>query len=552
MKKRGPQSFRRACCFVAMLAEGHAAPALCQVFEVAGGASSLFQSQGGTVSRHSPNLDASFGAGLSGREFVAGGRVIKLTPTNTYTVGSQIISFNLPTDIFDATHYLEALGVAVHRNVRGSDITAFAGALAEEDDGPFFTGSRAQRTAALLLMTRRLSEHVFSVSDVLCSKEMTAIESVGWSISKGTTTAFSVGVGSNKPYAALSFRTTRNWFDIRAAYIEASSHFARSTLGTPLTSEPIHENILIAVKPKDWLTVSGGRERFLTPVSNTASNVSSTVNSFGVSTQAWSVLLTATAFRSVYASHAYVAEAYSASRSLTNRLRLQSSLLTSKSEQQRKTSSLVTNVEEVVSPRFTVSEEITTSAGRTSVGFGGSFLSNLASVSATYQSYFVPANPATPFNTTLILDVQLHALGRVNLHGASFLSPDGHTLYTVDVHKVMSHDSTPDGSHGLDLARNTIGSNLVCSKVVDRSGTPIEGAALLLDKAELYSDSQGMCCLRESRTRSHILTVLGHSFLSGAIYTVISAPHEVQSEPETKAKLDPALVIVQESDGAVR
>jgi hypothetical protein len=84
-----------------------------QVFEVGGGASSLYQAQGGTLAAHGPSYDASIGAGIVAGKFVGGANLTKMVGRSTYILGDDYIRFQLPTDIFDTSHYLVAQGAGV-------------------------------------------------------------------------------------------------------------------------------------------------------------------------------------------------------------------------------------------------------------------------------------------------------------------------------------------------------------------------------------------------------------------------------------------------------
>jgi len=87
-----------------------------QVFEVNGGASSLYQAQGGTLSVRGPSYKVSLGAGTVAGRFVGGANFTKVVGRATWITGDDLIHFVLPTDIFDSSHYVVAQGAGVDDN----------------------------------------------------------------------------------------------------------------------------------------------------------------------------------------------------------------------------------------------------------------------------------------------------------------------------------------------------------------------------------------------------------------------------------------------------
>src|ERR1700733_13139639 len=95
-----------------------------QVLELNGGSSSLYQAQGGTLSARGPSYDASLGAGIVAGKFVGGANFTKMAGRYKFIVGDDYVRFELPTDIFDSSHYLIALGAGVKTKVLDTDIFA--------------------------------------------------------------------------------------------------------------------------------------------------------------------------------------------------------------------------------------------------------------------------------------------------------------------------------------------------------------------------------------------------------------------------------------------
>jgi hypothetical protein len=504
-----------------------------QVIQLSGGASDLYQAQGGTLTARGPSYDASISAGVIAGRFVGGANLTKMVAHSTYILGDDYIHFQLPTDIFDSSHYLIALGAGLQTNIHHTDVFAFAGATSTDFNSPLFEGVRAENPAGILFLKKQLLDRLSVSSKMVFSNQTTAIQSVEWEPADRFTLAASGGVGANQHYGAASLSFLRPWIDAKAAYIEAGNQFHRVAISAPLMSEPDRENILVSLKPSHFFTISGGRQNYLTPLNNTQTNVRSTVDQVSSGLLVAGLGLSASLFHSNYLANSNNASAFTADRSFFSRLHTTASYLESRPNDAPRTRAFITNISEIVSPRLTVTQVINRSAGQTTISFGGSFLSNFASVSAEYQTYYVPERNSSPFEQALIIDVQMHLLRGITLHGASFVAPDGSLRYTADVQAVAARQGGLGASDGAEtLAHNTIGSSLFRGVVVDAEGRPISGAALMIDKMLVYSNEEGVFFIRERKPHSHELKVLPDQFLDGGPYEVVSAPTTITSAEE--------------------
>src|SRR5579871_2324877 len=97
-----------------------------QVFTLSGGNSSLFQAGGGSISIFSGANQCSVGAGTADGQFMQGGLCIYQTHSGTYMIGDNRINLQLPTDIFDSSHFLLVRGLGFSRIREKSEQTIFA------------------------------------------------------------------------------------------------------------------------------------------------------------------------------------------------------------------------------------------------------------------------------------------------------------------------------------------------------------------------------------------------------------------------------------------
>jgi len=527
------------CLIAALMPHLHA-----QVFEVNGGSSSLYDAQGGTISARGASYDASIGAGLIAGKFVGGANLTKVVGQSTYLLGTDYIHFQLPTDIFDSSHYLVALGAGLHTKIADTDLFAFAGATSTDFSSPLFEGARAENPAGILFLRRKLTPGLEASSYMVFSNQTTAIESLQWTPADKLQIAFSGGVGANQPYGAGSIDFTRSWIAVKAAYIEAGSQFHRVVLEAPLMSEPDRENVLVTLKPARFFSISGGRQNFLSPQIDSLTSTRSTVNLASGNLEVAKTGLSASIFQSTYMSNSNVATAYTAERQLFSRVRAMASYLESRPDNAAKTKTLLGNFSETLTPRLSVTELVNRSQGQTTVSFGGSLLSNLCTINADYQTYYVPERNSAPFEQALIIDVQLHLIRGLTLHGATFVAPDGSLRYTADAQAmaVRQGGSLPAGAEN-NLLHADLGPNVVHGTVVDVENRPVPGAALMIDQLLVYTDDEGMFYVRERKPREHEIKVMMNQFLDGFAYRVVSAPATVRSSVRSD---EPGPVIIVE------
>jgi hypothetical protein len=516
-----------------------------QVFEIKGGSSSLYGAQGGMLTMHAGSVEASGGLGMLDGRFTGGAQVEKKTARATYMLGSATIPFNLPTDIFDSDHYLTGIGLGIRTKAETTDIFVFAGETSTTFNNPFFDGAFADQPAVVLMMQSKLSPKLTADTTLLMTKESTMIESFDFMPKPFVRMAASMGLGSGHFYGASSLWIERPKIDVKAAYIAAGSQFRRADVTTPLTSEPDRENAMVTWRPMRNLSLSAARQNYLTPIAGTNENVRSEVNQVSGSVEIARVGLSATVFDSTYESNGDLALAVTANLQIMPRVNAQASFLESRPKQGGSTSSVVMNVQEELTPRWTISEMVNTSNGQTSVGFGGSFLSNRMSFSAEYQTYYVPERVTAPFEQALVMDAKLRLFGRLTIGAGTFVAPDGKLLYTSEVEGALSHEllgARPD-------AVAPLGGMVLVGRVVDERGEPVMGAALMVDQSAVYTDSRGYFSMRERKARRHAVVVLVHEFLNGGVYRVVSAPGTIDSSAG-EAALETLIVVEAVTPGA--
>ncbi|MFC5865463.1 carboxypeptidase-like regulatory domain-containing protein [Acidicapsa dinghuensis] len=516
-----------------------------QVFELSGGNSSLYQAGGGALSIHAPDTEFTLGAGTVDGHLLEGARMLRSTPHGTYIAGDERLDFRLPTDIFDTSHYLQLRGLGYRSQHLGTDMTLFAGGLSLDYSSPLFDGAKLDAPAGVLFLRKSLNPHWQIFSDTVVSSKSTQIEALQWTPTPKIEVAASAGMGANQLFGAASINMSRKLFDLKAAYIAAGNEFHRITVPSPLLAEPDRENILAVFKPWKFLTLTGSHQNFLVPQYPNPTDLRSSIDQGSASIHFFDTQLGATLYRSTYTpvpneEESNHAAALSATRNFGERLRINAEYLASHSPGTAAQSTFFSTLTETLTARISVNESITYSDGHTGINFGGEFLSNRLSFSSSYETFYIPANNTNPFEQVLLLDVKLRMMGRLLLHGATFVDPTGHLRYTADANSVYSRSMASSEQHEAPL-----GKFILQGCVVDEHGSPVEGAAVLIDEAPVYTDSGGCFSMRENHQHTHHLRVVLSQFLIGGNWQITSAPSTITSVPEEQSGQSTVVVSVR-------
>jgi hypothetical protein len=528
-------SLRLLVILVAACAFG--AQARAQVFELSGGDSSLYQASGGSVSMHGPSYNATLGAGFITGHFVYGAKVEKEIGKSLYTAGDDQIQLSFPTDIFNPSHYLYARGLGMKTQRGGFDILAFAGTISTIYQTPIFEGGGFGGGMGYLSLQKNIAPKWKFISDTLISSKMTQIASVQWSPARRMEFALSGGVGANSPYAAASMNFSRKWADFMGSYVLASPNFRRVVVTSPIQAETDKGNFLLTIRPTRFFGLSGGAQSYIVPNPTTGVEEASSVRDASANLHLAGVALSGTIYDSSFEGKTNRAAAFTANREFTRWFRVMSNYMVSKPKGSPQSTSFFTTVTETFNSRFSVNQSISTSNGQTSILYGGSLLTNICTISANYENFYVPTRPSDPFQQSLILDVSLHLFGRINLHGATFVGPTGKLLYTATANGIASREPVANQAY----RQPSIGNSIVHILVADVDHHPVEGAALLVDARPVFTNTEGTVVIRENKPHQHTITVVTDQFLDGGLWEVVSMPHTILS---TTRDDDPGAVIV--------
>jgi hypothetical protein len=502
-----------------------------QVIEVRGGNSSLYEAGGGSVNVYTPNYNFVVGAGTEAGHVEYGARLEREIGKTHYVIGDDHVDFRLPTDIFDSAHYLYTRGLSARTRLQGTDLLAFGGVESNVYSTPLFDGGTMGEGLGFLALHRQIDTHWQFYSNTVISSKQSEIIGLQWNPQPGEEFALSGGVGSNKPYGAASLHMQREWLDLKAAYIQAGHDFERIILSNPVFAEPNKGNLLVTLNPTRYLSFNGGTQSYLIPLTTTngrytGQTAASSADQVGASLSFRKASLSGSLYESKYEGQIDHAGSVTIQRPITRRIQVMSSWMASRPRGQSAINNFLTTVSENLTSRFSLNQSVNVSNGTTNVLYGGSIQSNLISVSASYETFYVPSLTKNPFENALILDVNIRLFGRFRMHGQTFVGPTGRLLYTADAYGMASRDPA-------DLPpepqQRSIGNSVMHGQVVDSAGVPVEGAALMIDQKQVYTDSSGRFFLRERKPQQHRLAVLTDQFLGAGEWEVVHAPSSIRS-----------------------
>src|SRR5882757_2709428 len=196
-----------------------------QVFKIEGGTSTLFNADGGTITMKAPNYDASFGAGTFGGHFELGAVARTKVMGYTVTAGDDNVRFDLPTDVFGNTAYYSARGVGISKNSEDSGFYILGGLTSQWEGSSFFQAAQAQDPVGIMFFHHHLTDTLHFYSREIFSTKTSALQGLEWKPEKWLTNSVTGGIGSDKPYFAVSSDAELRNLTLRGSYAYVSPDF---------------------------------------------------------------------------------------------------------------------------------------------------------------------------------------------------------------------------------------------------------------------------------------------------------------------------------------
>ncbi len=454
-------------------------------------------------------------------------------------IGDRYLPVAFDTDVFGPAPYFDARGLSVLRQSDRQRWMAFAGTTATELATPFLRSFTTGETTGAFFYERKFRPRAVFHSWNILRGEWTSIQSVGINLKPTWNVSAAAGVGSGSPYGAIATEYKHTWLDAAASYTDTSNHFQRIRITTPSFPERIGTNARLRLSPWSNVNVQLDHENLLTPAfgkespvraSLDGANISAFIKKFGLSggltTSRAGPLETQTGMVSVQ-------------RRLGSPLTAYGSIVRFSGTANKPQNLYVLTSEERLSPRLSLRQTVTQSAGHTSMGWGGDFLSNRITLGVDYETEFTPMAggfglSGRQFTQAWMVNVGLSLPHGLRFHYDNFFDPFGRVRYTAYVSGVSyaREGALPVGGAPLSVR---LARYLVRGVVQDEKGQPVWGIAIHLDGQTVYSNTMGQFFLRLKNRGPYPLTVLPAQSLNPWGWQLVRAPASTMAESENTA-----------------
>ena len=524
---------RRTQCALLLVIALIAMEAGAQVFRVQGGTSTMLDAQGGSVEFKAPNYDGSFGLGYYNGQVMFGGETRYKYHDYTVLAGDDSVRFDLPTDVFDHSHYFSARGTGVTRSDHDRSMYMFAGTTSTWLGTGFFTAATSDSPVAILFYQRKLSDSVRLFSRNILSNRQTFLQGLEWSPEKWAHASVSGGVGSNQKYGAAAFEAETDKVEFKTSYVVTGDLFRRIAVISPMSSEVNKGNVQMLYKPSEHISITTGHENILEPVALGGALQGASVDQISTDMRVQRLYFGTGLFTSRATIGNSRGTNFYVGRGIGHRFDVNTNYFNSRSANGFTMTILSGSVRENFSSRFSLLQLISRTAGQTTYAFGGDYISNRLMLSVNYQNVYLPFRPNNPFEQALALNASFRVSGPLQITAASNVAPDGHLRYSIGASTYLYRISGMMNANSPDSF--SISKYVIQGLVVDDQGAPVEGAALHVGKQVAYTDSSGHFMLRFSKRGSFPLSLAPEEFIANGVYQVVSAPSEVHTETEDSA-----------------
>jgi hypothetical protein len=502
-----------------------------QLVKVEAGASDVLASEGGSITFQGPNYTGYLGAGQLDGSFGLGALLKTSYRSHVITMGDQPIGFDLPTDVFGVNHFYPTRGVGVTAREGKANVFLFAGGTTLVRGTPFFQSARTDLPVAMLFTDVGVLPTLHFYSKSVVSRRRTSIQAVDWQARKWLRTGLSGGMGSNQPYFATSADAETSWLSLKASYVAAGDRFSRITASSVFASEVTRENVSAIIKPATSVLLTLGHQNLLQPQSAAANApfLHATVNQLQSSFEVREFRLGAGVFQSFFEGRSSAAEDFSASRKVTNNLDMSVNYFRMLSGSGSLGGNLSGSVRENISPRLSLLQVVNYAQGRTTVLYGGNYLSNSFSVGVDYQTLYLPFR-ANPFAQGVNVSLQVRLPDGVQVNAQTFRSPTGQLRYTAAGNGVLTTNFRPRADESQRSFKRL--RYLVRGRVEDEKSQPVEGAALQIGDELVFTNAAGEFFIRERGGVTLPLQVRLPEFLNPGNFRVISCPPTAVAAPD--------------------
>jgi hypothetical protein len=499
------------------------------VVEVQGGGSSLSGGYGATANFWRSGVDGWVGLGyLDG--FRAGAFLRRAAGHgDTLGVGNSALVMRLPTDIFTPGYNLLVQGLSYAGGNRRTSYLVFGGASSAGLGAPAFQPTDIEQPMGAVFLRHSIQPNLYLTSSAVFAGQQTVLPGIEWQPSPDLTTGFTVGMGSNRPYAASSVSMREGRVGLLASYVWNPDRFRRAPVPTPNQTEVDRENLTFTYDLSPEFSVGFARQNFVQDSADAQTPIRAVGNTVFAGGRWRELRLTAGVYHSESQDITNLSSYLAVGRELTRWLDAEMFLLQSRPEGQPTVTTPLANLRWRLSPHFGLSQQIVFHHGEPTVLCGASLRTSFGEFGVDYQIVHQPLQPLSPFRSALNLTARLQ-LGGYSTNLGTYVRPDGTVDYSASGSTFLYMGSF--GGIQPQQIGGTMARYVVQGTVRDESGNPVDGAAVKLNDQVVYTNSAGEFFVRVKHPDHYTLAVATEEFLLPGKWEVVSAPTTVVATNE--------------------
>jgi hypothetical protein len=512
------------------LAPRLASPASAQtVVEVQGGGSSLSGGYGATANFWRSGVDGWIGLGyLDG--FRAGAYLRKaIARGDTLGIGNSALVMRLPTDIFTPGYNILVQGFSYSGGSQNTSYLVFGGASSAGVGAPSFQPTNIEQPMGAVFLQHRIEPTLRLTTSAIFARQQTVLPGVEWQPSPDLTSAFVIGMGSDRPYAASSVSLRRGAFAANASYTWNPDRLRRVPVPTPNQTEVERENLMITYDLSPEFSVGVGRQNFVQDSTDSQVPVRAVGNTAFAGGRWRDVRLTAGLYHSRSQGITNLSSYFAIGRELTGWLDAEVFVLQSRPEGQPTVTTPLANLRWRLSPHVGLSQQVAFHRGRPTVLLGASLRTGFGEFGLDYQIVHQPLKPLSPFRSALNLTARLQ-LGSYSTSLGTYVRPDGTVDYSASGSTFL-YMGTFGGAQPQPIG-GSMARYVVRGTIRDEAGNPVEGAAVRLNQELVYTNSAGEFFVRAKHPERYTLAVATDEFLLPGRWEILSAPSSVVAVDE--------------------
>jgi hypothetical protein len=528
-----------------------ALPGFSQVIRLAGGASTIADTQGAAVTLYQADTTTQTSLGYAHGIHLGASREVR-SGSASLTVGDSMLSLSLPTDLPGAARTMSVRGallqnvqerraqLASEDNMLPAPVehrmsgSAFAGFTGDGYNNAFFSSVQPSHAIAIASGRLELSRTVEVSAVAARGTRSSLLTSAEWAPSPVSAAAITAGWSGVHAVAVVSAHSSGQSWSAAATYTSGALRLQPEPSLSSLSLERIGWNLIGSKRLGTHLWFDAARHEYNSAdaIDQSAAGVTagrSTLYEGGSTMRFGHAEAGARFLQSISGSQTsggiVLLSGWTATKWAVRGTAVRNTSPGSTSA----TSSATIDTTERISQHLRMTQGTTFANGAPSFDFGGSYEDHWGAVTISHQETFVPFGYQSGFHRILAMGVRFH-LGETEIVADQISGRGLSTMYNVAVDSFHGDSLGVSGMPSSHMA--SIAKYALEGRVMTTSGTPVRGAAVSAGTQTAYTDSDGHYLIRFSRTAPVKVSVVPEAFLTPESYRTVSEPQWMVPERE--------------------